>query len=171
MVNIGTPLTANATRLLLLDPGELGKEIAIEAQRFDVEVIAVDRYAHAPAMQVAHRSHVINILGHGTGNLDLPGFVRIHAARACNPRHADPRNQSTLPVASAMNLPHGDSDSLLFENLDTALMETDTMLRLFGKLQIRGHRRVGMTLTRVDSSDSARDKAKCAATVVKVHMH
>jgi len=70
-----------------------------------------------------------------------------------------------------MNLPHGDSDSLLFENLDTALMETDTMLRLFGKLQIRGHRRVGMTLTRVDSSDSARDKARCAATVVKVHMH
>lgn len=62
MINIGTPLTANATRLLLLGSGELGKEVSIEAQRFGVEVIAVDRYAHAPAMQVAHRAHVINML-------------------------------------------------------------------------------------------------------------
>ncbi|MFI4920814.1 MAG: phosphoribosylglycinamide formyltransferase 2, partial [Gammaproteobacteria bacterium] len=62
MVNIGTPLTQNATRLMLLGSGELGKEVAIEAQRFGVEVIAVDRYANAPAMQVAHRSHVINML-------------------------------------------------------------------------------------------------------------
>ncbi len=62
MVNIGTPLTANATRILLLGSGELGKEVTIEAQRFGVEVIAVDRYAHAPAMQVAHRAHVINML-------------------------------------------------------------------------------------------------------------
>ncbi len=58
----GTPLAANATRLLLLGSGELGKEVAIEAQRFGVEVIAVDRYANAPAMQVAHRSHVIRML-------------------------------------------------------------------------------------------------------------
>lgn len=58
----GTPLTAGATRLLLLGSGELGKEVAIEAQRLGVEVIAVDRYANAPAMQVAHRSHVISML-------------------------------------------------------------------------------------------------------------
>jgi phosphoribosylglycinamide formyltransferase 2 len=58
----GTPLTEGATRLLLLGSGELGKEVAIEAQRLGVEVIAVDRYAHAPAMQVAHRSHVIPML-------------------------------------------------------------------------------------------------------------
>ena len=62
MIKIGTPLTANATRILLLGSGELGKEVTIEAQRFGVEVIAVDRYAHAPAMQVAHRAHVINML-------------------------------------------------------------------------------------------------------------
>jgi phosphoribosylglycinamide formyltransferase 2 len=62
MVNIGTPLTQNATRIMLLGSGELGKEVTIEAQRFGVEVIAVDRYANAPAMQVAHRSHVINML-------------------------------------------------------------------------------------------------------------
>jgi len=58
----GTPLTAGATRLLLLGSGELGKEVAIEAQRLGVEVIAVDRYANAPAMQVAHRAHVIPML-------------------------------------------------------------------------------------------------------------
>ena len=62
MVSIGTPLTASATRMLLLGSGELGKEIAIEAQRLGVEVVAVDRYADAPAMQIAHRSHVISML-------------------------------------------------------------------------------------------------------------
>ena len=60
--SIGTPLAANGTRVLLLGSGELGKELAIELQRLGVEVIAVDRYANAPAMQVAHRSHVISML-------------------------------------------------------------------------------------------------------------
>ncbi|HEY9648942.1 MAG TPA: formate-dependent phosphoribosylglycinamide formyltransferase [Chroococcidiopsis sp.] len=58
----GTPLTTEAQRLLLLGSGELGKEVAIEALRLGLEVIAVDAYANAPAMQVAHRSHVINML-------------------------------------------------------------------------------------------------------------
>jgi phosphoribosylglycinamide formyltransferase 2 len=62
MTTIGTPLAPGATRLLLLGAGELGKEVAIEAQRFGLEVVAVDRYANAPAMQVAHRSHVVNML-------------------------------------------------------------------------------------------------------------
>src|SRR6185503_6188918 len=62
MVDIGTPLTPNATRVMLLGSGELGKEVVIELQRFGVEVIAVDRYPRAPAMQVAHRHHVINML-------------------------------------------------------------------------------------------------------------
>ncbi|HEV7491199.1 MAG TPA: formate-dependent phosphoribosylglycinamide formyltransferase [Rhodanobacteraceae bacterium] len=62
MKPFGTPHTDTAIRALLLGSGELGKEVAIELQRFAVEVIAVDRYAHAPAMQVAHRSHVINML-------------------------------------------------------------------------------------------------------------
>src|SRR5512138_1929249 len=59
---LGTPLKKSATKLLLLGSGELGKEVAIEAQRLGVEVIAVDRYPDAPAMQVAHRSHVISML-------------------------------------------------------------------------------------------------------------
>ena len=58
MTSIGTALSGSATRLMLLGSGELGKEVAIEAQRLGIEVIAVDRYANAPAMQVAHRSHV-----------------------------------------------------------------------------------------------------------------
>ena len=59
---IGTPLSASATKVMLLGSGELGKEVVIELQRYGVEVVAVDRYANAPAMQVAHRSHVINML-------------------------------------------------------------------------------------------------------------
>ncbi len=62
MIPIGTPYSATATRVLLLGSGELGKELVIELQRLGCEVIAVDRYEHAPAMQVAHRSHVINML-------------------------------------------------------------------------------------------------------------
>ena len=62
MITLGTPLSPSATRVLLLGSGELGKEVAIELQRFGVEVIAADRYANAPAMQVAHRSHVIDML-------------------------------------------------------------------------------------------------------------
>ena len=58
-MQIGTPLSASATRVMLLGAGELGKEVAIELQRLGVEVIAVDRYPNAPAHQVAHRSHVI----------------------------------------------------------------------------------------------------------------
>ncbi|MGO4374223.1 ATP-grasp domain-containing protein, partial [Paenibacillus sp. MCAF20] len=58
----GSPLSPNARKLLLLGSGELGKEVAIEAQRLGVETIAVDRYDHAPAMQVAHRSYVTDML-------------------------------------------------------------------------------------------------------------
>jgi phosphoribosylglycinamide formyltransferase 2 len=61
-LEFGTPLSPSAVRVLLLGSGELGKEVAIELQRFGCEVIAADRYADAPAMQVAHRSHVLNML-------------------------------------------------------------------------------------------------------------
>jgi len=61
-VSIGTPFSASATRVLFCGGGELGKEVVIELQRLGVEVIVVDRYEHAPAMQVADRSHVIDML-------------------------------------------------------------------------------------------------------------
>jgi phosphoribosylglycinamide formyltransferase 2 len=60
-MNIGTPLSPNATRVMLLGSGELGKEVIIALQRLGVEVIAVDRYENAPGHQVAHRSHVIDM--------------------------------------------------------------------------------------------------------------
>ena len=62
MAKIGTPLSPSATKVLLCGAGELAKEVVIELQRFGCEVIAVDRYANAPAMQVAHRCHIINML-------------------------------------------------------------------------------------------------------------
>ena len=60
-MRLGTPLSHSATRALLLGAGELGKELAIALQRFGVETIVIDRYANAPAMQVAHRSHVLDM--------------------------------------------------------------------------------------------------------------
>ncbi len=61
-MNIGTPLSDTATRVLFCGGGELGKEVVIELQRLGVEVIVVDRYENSPAMQVAHRSHTISML-------------------------------------------------------------------------------------------------------------
>ena len=62
MASIGTPLSTTATKVVLCGSGELGKEVVIELQRLGVEVIAVDRYENAPAMQVAHRSYTLNML-------------------------------------------------------------------------------------------------------------
>jgi phosphoribosylglycinamide formyltransferase 2 len=62
MTSIGTPLSSTATKVLFCGGGELGKEVVIELQRYGVEVIVVDRYKNSPAMQVAHRSHVISML-------------------------------------------------------------------------------------------------------------
>jgi phosphoribosylglycinamide formyltransferase 2 len=61
-VTIGTPFTSSATKVLMLGSGELGKEVVIELQRFGCEVIAVDSYENAPAMQVADRAHVLSML-------------------------------------------------------------------------------------------------------------
>ncbi|MBR6815027.1 MAG: formate-dependent phosphoribosylglycinamide formyltransferase [Alistipes sp.] len=62
MVKIGTPMTPIGKKAILCGSGELGKEVALELQRFGVEVIALDKYANAPAMQVAHRSYVLSML-------------------------------------------------------------------------------------------------------------
>ena len=62
---LGTPRTPNATKAMLLGCGELGKEVCIELQRLGVQVVAVDRYENAPAMQVAHSFHVVDMLDGG----------------------------------------------------------------------------------------------------------
>jgi phosphoribosylglycinamide formyltransferase 2 len=78
-MKIGTALTGNATRALLLGSGELGKELTISLQRYGVEVIAVDRYQNAPAHQVAHRSYVIDMTDTGAVKkliaLEQPHFI------------------------------------------------------------------------------------------------
>ena len=62
MVKIGTTLSPVGKKALLCGSGELGKEVAIELQRYGVQVIALDRYENAPAMQVAHKSYVVSML-------------------------------------------------------------------------------------------------------------
>ncbi len=110
MTVLGTPLAANGTRLLLLGSGELGKEVAIEAQRLGVEVIAVDRYAHAPAMQVAHRSHVIKMLDGAeirrVVELEKPHFIvpEIEAIHTPTLLELEQQGRTVIPTARAARL-------------------------------------------------------------------
>ena len=62
MANIGTTFTKSGKKAVLCGSGELGKEVAIELQRYGVEVVALDKYANAPAMHIAHSSHVLSML-------------------------------------------------------------------------------------------------------------
>jgi phosphoribosylglycinamide formyltransferase 2 len=107
---IGTPLKKSAVRILLLGSGELGKEVAIEAQRLGVEVIAVDRYPDAPAMQVAHRSHVINMLdGDALKALvrsERPRFIvpEIEAISTATLLELENEGYTVIPTARATNL-------------------------------------------------------------------
>lgn len=79
MRKFGTALRENATKVMLLGCGELGKEVAIECQRLGIEVVGVDRYENAPAMHVAHRAYVIDMLNgdalKSVMNLEKPDFI------------------------------------------------------------------------------------------------
>ncbi|WP_298271722.1 formate-dependent phosphoribosylglycinamide formyltransferase [Geobacter sp.] len=107
---IGTPLKKSATRLMLLGSGELGKEVVLEAQRLGVEVIAVDRYADAPAMQVAHRAHVVNMqdrteLGRVVAQ-ERPHLIvpEIEAIDTPYLRELEQEGYTVIPTARATNL-------------------------------------------------------------------
>ena len=106
-MKLGTPLSPSAVKVMLLGGGELGKEVVIELQRLGVETIVVDRYANAPAQQVAHRAHVIDmtdakalraLVEQERPHLVVPEIeaiatdelVRIEADK---PRHRDPHRQ------------------------------------------------------------------------------
>ena len=110
MQAFGTPLAGNATRLLLLGSGELGKEVVIEAQRLGVECIAVDRYANAPAMQVAHRSHVIKMLDGAelrrVVELEKPHFIvpEIEAIHTPTLLELEAEGHTVIPTARAARL-------------------------------------------------------------------
>lgn len=110
MKTLGTALRPAATRVMLLGSGELGKEVAIECQRLGVEVIAVDRYADAPAMHVAHRSHVINMLdGEALKQLvaqERPDFIvpEIEAIATDMLVELEKLGQQVVPTARAARL-------------------------------------------------------------------
>jgi phosphoribosylglycinamide formyltransferase 2 len=109
-VSIGTPKSPHATRVLLLGSGELGKEVAIELQRFGVEVIACDRYADAPAMQVAHRSHVIDMLDRAAlrrvVELEVPDLIvpEIEAIATLELVALESEGWTVIPTAQAARL-------------------------------------------------------------------
>ncbi|MCT4705938.1 formate-dependent phosphoribosylglycinamide formyltransferase [Enterobacteriaceae bacterium H16N7] len=110
MSMLGTALRPAATRVMLLGSGELGKEVAIECQRLGLEVIAVDRYADAPAMQVAHRSHVINMLDAAQLNAlvlaEKPDFIvpEIEAIATDMLIELEQQGQHVVPCARATKL-------------------------------------------------------------------
>ena len=110
MTTLGTPLSPSGTRVMLLGSGELGKEVVIELQRFGCEVIAVDRYANAPAMQVAHRSHVINMLDgaalRALIQAERPRFVvpEIEAIATATLIELEQEGQIVIPTARAARL-------------------------------------------------------------------
>ncbi|WMY76216.1 formate-dependent phosphoribosylglycinamide formyltransferase [Buttiauxella selenatireducens] len=110
MSMLGTALRPSATRVMLLGSGELGKEVAIECQRLGLEVIAVDRYADAPAMHVAHRSHVINMLdGAELKKLvaaEMPDFIvpEIEAIATDMLVELEKQGQNVVPCARATQL-------------------------------------------------------------------
>ena len=110
MTLLGTALRPAATRVMLLGSGELGKEVAIECQRLGIEVIAVDRYADAPAMHVAHRSHVINMLDgealKALVALEKPHFIvpEIEAIATDMLIELESQGQHVVPCARAAKL-------------------------------------------------------------------
>ncbi|MCA1790878.1 MAG: ATP-grasp domain-containing protein [Thioalkalivibrio sp.] len=260
-MTLGSPGAPGATRMMLLGSGELGKEVAIEAQRFGIEVIAVDRYAGAPAMQVAHRSHVVNMLdGDALSALvarEHPALIvpEIEAIATATLLELERRGRRVIPTARAVHLTmnregirrlaaeelglptspfrfaddeagyleavaeiglpcvvkpvmssSGKGQSLvrqsekvssawhhsqqggragsgrvivegfiafdyeitLLEGVERALQEPDTGLRLFGKPEVSGRRRVGVALARGDTLDQARKKARQVAAAVRI---
>ncbi|EGR0791895.1 phosphoribosylglycinamide formyltransferase 2 [Vibrio cholerae] len=110
MSMFGTATRDNATRVLLLGSGELGKEVAIECQRLGLEVIACDRYADAPAMQVAHRSHVFDMLDadalQQVIDLEKPHFVvpEIEAIATSKLVELEAQGLNVVPTANATRL-------------------------------------------------------------------
>lgn len=110
MTQIGTPFSPTATRVLLCGSGELGKEVVIELQRLGCEVIAVDRYAHAPAMQVADRSHVISMLDgaalRAVIEAEQPHFIvpEIEAIATATLAELEQEGFTVIPTARAAQL-------------------------------------------------------------------
>ena len=110
MISIGTPLSSSATRVALCGSGELGKEVVIELQRLGCEVIAIDRYANAPAMQVAHRCHVVDMLDGAALRrvieLERPHFIipEVEALATATLVELEAEGFTVIPTARAAQL-------------------------------------------------------------------
>ncbi|KGQ49919.1 formate-dependent phosphoribosylglycinamide formyltransferase [Gallibacterium anatis] len=110
MTTLGTPLTSTATKVMMLGSGELGKEVVIELQRLGVEVIAVDRYADAPAHQVAHRAYTISMLdGDALKSLiekEKPDYIvpEVEAIATDTLVELEQQGYNVIPTAKAVKL-------------------------------------------------------------------
>ncbi|MGR6980452.1 formate-dependent phosphoribosylglycinamide formyltransferase [Testudinibacter sp. P27/CKL/0425] len=110
MTTIGTALTPSATKVMMLGAGELGKEVVIELQRLGVEVIAVDRYADAPAQQVAHRAYTISMLDGDTLKAlvekERPDYVvpEVEAIATATLLELEQQGFTVIPTAKATSL-------------------------------------------------------------------
>ncbi|MFU2075031.1 formate-dependent phosphoribosylglycinamide formyltransferase [Gallibacterium anatis] len=110
MTTLGTPLTPVATKVIMLGSGELGKEVVIELQRLGVEVIAVDRYADAPAHQVAHRAYTISMLdGDALKSLiekEKPDYIvpEVEAIATDTLVELEQQGYNVIPTAKAVKL-------------------------------------------------------------------
>ncbi len=109
-VSIGTPLSPSATKVIMLGSGELGKEVVIEFQRYGVEVIAIDKYKNAPAMQVAHRSYIVSMLdGESLANIireEKPDYIipEVEAIATDTLIELEKEGFNVIPTANATKL-------------------------------------------------------------------
>jgi len=159
-------------KLMLLGSGELGKEFAIAAQRLGNYVIAVDRYANAPAMQVADAYEVISMLSAD----DLEAVVtkyqpdmiipEIEAIRTEKLLEFEQRGITVIPTA--VILASEKSDSIAFGGVADALSEKDVDIRLFGKPNAHPYRRMGVALAKGVNVQEAREKATKAANKITI---
>ena len=109
MVKIGTVFKKSAKKAMLLGSGELGREVAIELKRYGVEVVAVDKYANAPAMQIADRSHVISMLDadalEGVIRKEMPDIIipEVEAIATQKLIELEEKGFNVVPTAKAVN--------------------------------------------------------------------
>ena len=190
-MKLGTPLSDTAVRVMLLGAGELGKEVAIELQRLGAEVVAVDRYSNAPAMQVAHRSHVIPMTDpqvlNGVIMAEAPHIIVpeieaiatdvLAAIEAAGMARVLPPARAILglpvdvtqrePAASAVIYGGLEAQGIAFEGVAEALSVPTADLRLFGKPESFERRRMGVATARGSTVDEARERAREAAARVR----
>ena len=149
MTTFGTPLSPHATQVMLLGSGELGKEGLIALQRLGVETIATDRYDNAPGQQVAHHARTITM----SGPAQLKALIEKE------------RPHLVVPEIEAIATPM--LEELEAAGVAEALRVPNTALRLFGKPESFVKRRMDVALAFDADVQTARDKAKLAASRVR----